>query len=854
MKDWKLAWRGLWRQKSYTLTALLALALGIGGVTAVFSVVNGVLLRSLPYPQPERVLFIRQNMPPIGSGLLFSPTVFDQLEDSAEEVADLALVDRLTFNVLGGEQAERVTGAQVSPGYFQIFGIQPLRGRLPEERLGTSRQDRPAPGLDSPPASPQDRDSRSVSSGAAREQPPQEGNQAQLQDPGAQGQPEAGVCVIGYEFWQSRMGGREDVLGQVLTVDVTVPFGPRRPIPRQLEIIGVLGPDFRPPLGGRLDILTSFHPTQGGAAGFPYLFTFAKLRPGLPLEAAYSRLEALYAALPFDDNEQIEQRTLRSTPLPELGTNRVRSGLLMLWAASALVLLIACANVAHLQLARAARRRGEIALRGALGAGRLRLLRTLLSESLLLALLGGTAGIALAFGALQALRSYGPSSLPRLEFVSLDLQVLAFALLVSVVTCLLFGIIPAWRGSGTHPRRLLQEEGRGGALGGRRLGLRALLTGGEMALAFVLLVTASMVLQSLGRLQAVDPGFSSESVLTMQIQMPLDRYREGSQRRQIVDRLVQRYQALPGVKQAGATFTLPFSTVQNAVVYQIVGRSEERLRAGHYDISRDYLAALDVPVLRGRAFRDTDYRSGDQRPRTALINQALAEQQWPDGDPLGQRLLLQGEEDPVEIVGVVGNVLRRGLGREAEPILYLPFLPSGNVSFVLRTDANPAALTPQVRHATSEVDPTLALFAIRPLKDIVDGSLSGERFNTLLMSCFAAVALLLAVTGIYGVISYTVAGRTREIAVRMALGARPADVLRLVLTQGGLPLLVGTLAGAAAAFMAGGTLQSQFFGVQPADPLLYLLAAALLNAAALLATYLPARRAAAISPQTALRS
>ncbi|HSR68118.1 MAG TPA: ADOP family duplicated permease [Acidobacteriota bacterium] len=814
MKDWRLAWRGLWRQRSYTLAAVLALALGIGGVTAVFSVVDGVLLRPLPYDQPERILFIRQNMPPLGSGLLFSPTVFRQMEQAGGEVADLALVDRLAFTVIGGEQPERVTGAQVSPGFYDIFKARPVRGRLP--RAGAPQ-------------------AQSAAQGASQE-----------------AQPELGVCVIGYEFWQSRFGGRDDVLGSVLTVDLSVPFGPRRPIPERLQVVGVLGPEFRPPLGGRLDILTPFRAGEGGAARFPYLFTFARLREGTALETARARLEAIYAGIAHDDDENIEQRSLNAMALSELGTRRLRPALMMLWAASALVLLIACANVAHLQLARSSSRRGEIALRGALGAGRLRLVGVLLCESLLLALLGGTAGVALAAGALQALRAYGPGSLPRLESVSLDWQVLSFALLISLLTCLLFGLLPAWKTSGVHPRQLLQEEGRGGG-GGRTLSLRSILTGAEMALAFVLLVTACMVLQSLGRLQAVDPGFRSESVLTVQMQLPLGRYPEAEERRAIVKRLLRRYQALPGVELAGATFTLPFSNVQNAALFQILGRSEERLRSGHYDVSKDYLPALDVPLLRGRGLEESDYPTGQESPRVVVINQAMAEQHWPGGDPLGARLRFQGDEDPVEIVGVVGNVRRRGLDREAEPILYRPLLPSANVAFVVRSRLEAEGLAQQLRQVTAEVDSALPLFGVRTLTEIVDDSLSRERFNTLLMGCFATVALLLAVIGIYGVVSYTVAGRRREIAVRMALGARPADVLRLVVVQGGLPLLLGTLAGAAGAFSLGSALSSRLLGLGEAEPSLYLLAALILNAAALLAIFLPARRAASINPQTALR-
>ena len=807
MRDWigdlQISLRNLRKQKAYTVAAVVALALGIGGVATVFSVINTVLLSPSPFPEPERLYLVRQSIPKAGSQLTIAPCLYEQLRESGRGIEGLAAFDRIFFHLSSEGEPERLPGAQISVNFFGVLGIEPVLGRG-----FTSEEDTPGA-------------NRSV--------------------------------VLSHGLWQSRFGGDENVLGRVLEVDVVQSFGPDREIPERLTVVGVLPADFRFPFGP-LDLWVPLAPSREGPAWrFALLFLLGRLSPDVPIDRALADFNASFQSLNFDDSLPEENRTLNLTALTELGVQDVRSDLFLLWAASALVLLIACANVAHLLMARAAAREGELALRVVIGAGRWKLVRLLLTESLCLAALGAAVGLVLSKAALSLLRAYGPGNVPRLTEVELEPRVLAFTCLLAVLTTLIFGVIPAWKGSRVELCQVLKDVGRVPGQGRSRLSLRGLLVAFETALSLVLLISATLVVTSLYRLQDVEPGYQPDNVLTFRAQLPSKRYPERSQRNAVMRELLVRYASVPGVVSSGLINHLPLGNVHVAMSYRVVGQGEPDAfhRASARFVSENYFETMEIPLLRGRSFEEKDVAD---RSKVVVVNQKLAAERWPNGDPLGERLVLRGEDGSgLEVIGVVGDVHQRGLVQEIEPALYVPILPSPSASFVVRTASEPSSMFDLLKRETAEVAPHLSLFSVSTLRDSLDGSLAPERFQTTLMMIFAGIAVALAVVGVYSVMAYSVAYRRHEIGVRMAMGARGADVVKMILRQASVPTLLGTGLGLLSAFQLTEFLESMLFGVSPREPAVFVAAALVLVLVAFIAAWAPARRAARVDPQVILR-
>jgi putative ABC transport system permease protein len=804
IRDFKISFRSLWKQPSYSMVAVAALALGIGGVTALFSVVHTVLLKPLPYADPDRLYYMRQTIPGVGSSLPFPPYLFEKLRAAARGVESIEAYNRFAFNVRGKQTPERLSAAQVSKDFFHLFGIRPILGRAftrEEESFGDNR-----------------------------------------------------VAVISYGFWQRQFGGSADALGRELDMDATYSYGPERRVPDRYTVVGVLPADFRPPYGD-IDVWIPLAPSgEGRDWTYPSLFLYARLSPHLPAEQALSALNASYQSLSYEDDLPKEDRSLNLVSLPELQVQNIRPALLMLWAASGLVLLIACANVANLLLARAARRENELALRVVVGAGRRHLVRYVLAEVFLLAVLGTLVGLALAFSGIRLLQAYGPDTIPLLDEIGINPAVFLFTWAIAVSTSLLFGLIPALRVSCPRLDCVLRDAGRGSSAGRSRLRLRSILVAGETALALLLLISSSLTLESLFRLQLVDPGYRPENTLTMRVQLPASRYPERSQRGAVIRSLINRYRSVPGVVSVGVTNSLPLSNLHVVMVYSVVGREDkERRRASMRFVSEDYLEAMGVPLLSGRFFEEQDLEGP---PRVVLINQKLATEHWPNGNPIGEYIVDDTRSDPrpLEIVGVVGNVHQRGLANEVPPALYIPLLPSSSASFVVRSFSDPLSSVSVLRQETAAVDARLPVFDVTTLEETLEHSLSGGRFQSMLMTVFAGVALALAVIGVFGVMSYSVSSRRHEIGIRMALGASRAAVVGMVFRQAGTLALMGTAVGLLAAYFLTRFLSSMLFGISARDPSIFASAALVLIVVALVASWMPARHAASVEPQSALRS
>ncbi len=811
--DIRYALRQLIRTPGFTALALLTLALGIGANTAIFSVVRGILLRPLPYTEPERAVMLWSHW-----------TGWDQTWVSPSEYADysrqthlfsgVAVFDDNSFTLSGEGAAERVRGGLVTANLFGVLGAAPLLGRT-----FSVEEDQP--------------------NGPA-------------------------VILLGEGLWRRRYGADSAIVGRSIQVNA-----------QPYTVIGVMPAAFRLPVDFAVDEATQvwtplqlppIDPTDRGSHG---LTGVARLVPGITLGQAQAGLTEMVEGMKQQYATRYDPAfgvTLVSVQDQVLG--RIRPAVLLLLGAVLLVLLIACGNVAHLLLARGEGRHRELAIRASLGASRRRLLRQLLTESALLGLIGGALGALLAWWGVAALPAIAPSSLPRVEDVRVDLPVLGATLLLSLLTGLGFGLLPAWR----LLRPALQPELREGAhqvtAGRGRRRTRTLLIGAELALATVLVIGAGLLLRSFARLSGIAPGFESRSVLTLRISQPEASYPTRSSIRGFYDRLYPRLQALPGVEAVGAVTGLPLASVRGDWGVTIEGYTPpdpNRGAAADWQVaSPAYFQALGIPLVRGRFFADGD-REG--APGVALVNEAMARLYWPGADPVGRRLRLRSGSDSVwrTVVGVVGDVRHRGLTEASRPEMYFPqaqafvTAPDGEVrirsmALVLRVKGDPARLAAPVRQALAELDPGVAGSDLRTLDEVVTRSIAAPRFTTTLLALFAGLALLLAAVGIYGVILVAVVQRAPELGIRVALGARAADVLRLVLGEGMRPVAAGLAAGVVAALALSRLLRGLLYAVPPTDLLTYLGVTTLLALVALLACWLPARRAARTDPMTALRA
>jgi putative ABC transport system permease protein len=785
------ALRALRARPAFTAIVVLTLALGIGANTAIFSVVDGVLLRGLPYPEPERLVSAFTTYKDFGKSGTSLPDFLDWREGAARAV-ELAAVADASVTVTGDGAPELATGAAVTGNWFRVLGATPALGRGigADDEIGTQR-----------------------------------------------------VAVLGHDYWQRRFGGRADVLGRAITLN-GVPYTVVGVAPRRLDY----------PADVELWLPLRTDTTRSRRAEF--LGVIGRLRPGVTVEQARGAVAGVVTRLrqqyPETNGPLIASDV---TSLQDELVGDVRRPLLVFMGAVGLVLLVACANVANLLLVRAAAREREVAIRSALGARRGAIFGQLLTESLLLGLAGGALGLLLAAAGVEALRRSRFDALPRLAEVGVDGRVLAFTLALGLVTGALFGLAPALRLSDGGMQGTLRAGGRGltGAAAARRL--RSALVLAEVAMAGVLLVGAGLLLRSFVELQRVRPGFDAERVLTFRTALPRARYARDEQLSAFWDALEARLRATPGASAVGVTNTLPMGPVGYAS-FTIEGRAPEPGKLEDvqpYVVSPDYFRALRIPLVRGRLFREGDAPGA---PQVAIVNQEAVRRFFGGRDPIGARITTGDSTDYMTIVGVVADVKQEAVGAKPYPQLYgvAGQFPRRAMSVVVRTTGEPQALAQAARRAVAELDPALPVFGVQTMEERVAGTVARPRITAVLVGTFGAAALLLAAVGIYGVVAYTVAQRTRELGIRMALGASGPEVMRLVVGQGMAPALTGVGAGLVGAWALSRTLDALLFGVAATDPWTFGGAALFLGGVALAATYLPARRATRVSPTVALRA
>ncbi|HET7584214.1 MAG TPA: ABC transporter permease [Gemmatimonadaceae bacterium] len=801
VQDIRYGARQLRRAPGFALVAILTLALGIGATTSIFSVVRGVLLRAMPYPDADRVVVPQSRN--LEDGSEWSLTYADYQDwRRAHVFAHVAVFQEVNFNIAGDGPAERIPSAQVSDEFFDVLGVTPVLGRVlrPDEfALGT---------------------------------PPR--------------------AVISYGLWQRRYGGARDVVGRIMHV-TGVP----------VEIVGVLPRGTEYPAGAEMWLPSRRSPRSAVDDARRDNFVWngvARLAPGRTLQDTRNRLAALAAIVAREEPAIRSKVTVTAVPLNEYVVGQTTTRTLWVFlAAVGLVLLVACVNVANLLMARSAARGRELAVRASVGASRARLARQLLTESLVLALVGGAAGVALAYGGVRALVAFAPPGLPRVEEIALDPVVLAFALGVSVASALIFGLVPALRAARRGQAATLHESDRRSTGGVRGRRARDLLVAAELALSLVLLVGAGLLVRSFDRLRATDPGFRTDHLLTFSLSLQGQRYNSDAAVVTTFATLRERLRAMPGVSDAATASTLPLGGggFYLGRVFLPEGRPEppagEDVAAEWVVSSPDFFRTLNIPLVRGRAFTARDDSASTP---VMIVNREFAARMFGREDPLGKRVRSWRDENVYrKIVGVVDNVRYFAAGDSIRPVMYVPHAQSawGSEVIAVRTTVPPASLASQVRRLVSDIDPTLAVADVRTMGEIFDTSVASSRFAASLLALFAAIALALAVVGTYGVLSYAVSQRTREIGIRMALGARRAAVVRMILREAALVIVVGLGAGVIAALGATRLMRALLYEVSATDPAVYVAVAAALTAAALAASLVPARRASSLDPVTAIR-
>jgi putative ABC transport system permease protein len=803
-QDLRFALRMLRKNPGFAIVAALTLALGIGANSAIFSVVNTVLLQPLPYHAPGRLLYLAGVVRQTGAvGANLSFTKFSQIKEQSHTLESAAAFYATTVSLETRREPEAVNTGRASGDFFKVLGISSMRGRdfLPEEE----------------------------SLGAA------------------------GVAIISDGFWHSHFAGDPNTLGRSVTLDG-----------QMVTIVGILPQSFRFPLQfpepdiwmPRVSDPTFLSPEQVGS-GAGYLGVIGRLRLGKTLGEAKAELDTIDARYrsQFAGFVDAEKFGVSTVPLEESLVAPLRPGLAILLTAVSFLLLIACANVANLLLARATSREREMALRKALGASRSRLVRQLLSESVVLSLFGGVLGVALAEGILPAVRAFSPGSVPRLAETRLDANVLLFSVLLSFVTGILFGLVPALQSIYGGLHESLKEGARGSSSGGHRGKLRAVLVVAEMAIALVLMTGAGLLMQSFSRLMNVNPGFSSDRRMTFLLNLPPNRYAQPEIQRQFYRQLFERVKTLPGVESAGLTSYLPLSGAirfayfcPEDIVCQGVGKDPlTALR----QVNNGYFETVGTPLLLGRIFNERDSPSS---PPVAIVNQTVAERYWPGKNPIGKHIANSRDAIQREVVGVVSDVKFNALNIGNSEEMYLPLeqVPWPATTLIVHSQGDPQALVSGVRAKIAEIDSNLPVTSIASWNSIVAASVAQPRVLSHFVGVFAGFALLLAAIGIYGVMAYSVAARTQEMGIRMSLGAEPRDIAKLVVGQGMRLALLGVAIGIAASLALTRLISSLLFGVNATDPLAFSLAAVVLAITALAACYLPARRAMRVDPLVVL--
>lgn len=804
LQDLRFGWRMLAGNPGFTAVAIIALALGIGANTAIFSVVNAVALRPLPIHQPGRVVAVHERFTQIGlPSIGVSAPDFADISRLTNIFQNTAVLSSRNFNLTGAGRPERVNGFLVSRDFFQLIGVKPILGRwlLPSE-------DKP---------------------GAGR------------------------VAVLSEGLWKGAFGADPHIIGKTITLDGEN-FTVVGVMPASFDLPNMM-PDLWTPLA-----LTPAQLDPVKERDHQWLYMLARLRPGVTMVQAQTALNSVVSRLmreyPNFFPPHIGYGMNVVQLLPDLIGNTGKF-LFVLLAAVGFVLLIACSNVANLMLARATARSREMAVRAALGAGRLRIVRQLLTESVLLAAIGGAIGLVLAVWGVELLKTIGPSNVPRLNKATVDGTVLAFTAVAALVAGILFGLVPALDASKPNLHETLKEGGRSGSAGAGRQRLRNLLVIGEVALTLVLLVGCFLMIESFNHLLNVNPGFDPHNVLTLQMTLPDTQYSKPAQITGFYNTLLNRVAHLPGVESAGAVDVLPFSQFGNSGSFNIEGQPP---RAGlilpHADVRRimpGFFSTLRVPLKRGRVFTDGDTASS---LHVAIIDDVLAREYWPKQDPIGHRVaMISSTPQWYTVVGIVGNVRNRGFSAPRKGVLYFPLAqwPKTHMSLVIRTASDPGGIAGAVRQAVASIDRQQPVYGVKTMEQYVSESVTDQRLAVFLLAAFAALALILAAVGIYGVISYSVSQRTHEIGVRAALGAQQGDILKMVLRQGLWLALLGAGAGIVAALGLTQLMASVLYEVKPSDPLAFVVVAPVLIAVALLACYVPARRATKVDPTIALR-
>ena len=799
-KDVRFAARVLWKSPGFSGVALLALVLGIGANTAIFSVVNAVLLRPLPFPEPDRLVMVWESSPRTKKTNVANPqNVADwQKRNRSFEKIAAYLPFALTMSLTGEGTPEEIPGNYVTRDFFSILGVRPAMGRdfVPEEELSNAPD----------------------------------------------------VALISDGLWRRRFGADPHIVGKKLMVRGSPTI-----------VIGVLPANFRfPDVKADIWELTTLHPEQGNARAGT-LAPIARLKPGVTVSQAQADMNAIAAQLAreFPDFDTHWGSTV--VPMRDQFTGDLRTPLLVLLGAVGLVLLIACANVANLMLMRSSGRQREMAIRTSLGASRARIVRQLLVESAILGVIGGSLGLLVAVWAKDVLLAMLPEnmSVAKVNSVAIDGNVLAFTVILSLGTALLFGLLPALRASRPDLSDTLKEGGRAVSSSLARNRMRAALVSGEIAVALMLLIGAGLLIQSFIRLEHVTPGFEPDRILSMRIGLSNARYNDLKKASAALDDILHRIEQVPGVSSAGSIQFPPLSGLLSVTGFWVAGRpvpnASEAPGTGVSIVTPGYFGTMGIPLINGRLFTERDAAG---TPQVAIVSQALVRQQFPNMDPIGQRLFVQwGRETPYQIVGVVGDVKHDGLDKDVRPTVYFPNAQETQTiaTLVIRTGADPMKLAPVAEQIIHAYDKDQAIADIQPLDMFLSKSVARPRFQSVLLATFAGLALLLAVIGIFGVMSYSVAQRTHEIGIRVALGAQRDQVLRLVVGQGLLLALIGTAGGLAGAFALTRYLRTLLFNVSPTDWLTFTAVPLILFAVALAASYFPARRAMRVDPMQALR-
>ena len=792
--------RSLLKHPGFTAIAVITLALGIGANTAIFSVVNALLLKPLPYRNPDQLVWVGE-ISPQEKREMIPGAHFLEWSEQSHTLEKIAVYNDDNLTLTGSGEPERFDCGKVSAGFFSLLGVQPLLGRdfrTAEDQPGGDR-----------------------------------------------------VVVISHSLWQRRFSADKNIVGHSVTLD-----------DQSYTVVGVLPQDFRffQPFDLWVPLALDSQQEHGNQQ-ISILSAIARLKPGITINQAQAELETI--RLRFESTKQANTPLfgghVRLVSLHEKLVGNTRRLLLILLGAVSLILLIACANVANLLLSRAIARQKDLAIRAGLGAGRLRLMRQMLTESLLLALAGGALGLLLAFWiaaglvALAATDTFGDIS--HLASITIDFRVLGFALLASIVTGTLFGLVPAFQLSKPNLNDLLKEGWRGS--GFHRTRLRHVLMVTEVALAIMLLVGAGLLIRSFINLMEVNPGYKSKNLLTMRISLPPLRYEQGSRRGAFYREVLQRVSSLPGVESAGAINHLPLTRFSFGGWLRVPGRPQVNTNDQPPTpigvVSPDYFRVMGIPLRAGRAFTEGD---NVESPRVVILSEALARALFPNEDALGKQVWVPGRgKDTPTVIGIAGDVRHQGLDQDVSPQVYVPYLqqPQGSMIMVIHTTIDPLGLAAAVRNQVREVDGNLPLYDVQTMEQRLSSSVSPRRFNLLLLAIFALLALALAALGVYGVIAYGATQRTHEIGIRMALGAQRTDVLKMLIRQGMSLVGIGVALGLAGAWALTRVMVSLLFGVTPTDSFVFTGVSALLIVVALLACYIPARRATKIDPLIALR-